>query len=229
MFTQPMKILNFLILPCKKLANQKWISSKCEYLSKINQGSRPTRVSTGFLLFTLFLQVTHSLQVKKCQISQRNCQIKFKFGSKEAKITILKSSSLETPCSELRQTQSWCIQDPGKIDKKDFQNRARKQIHSLSDISTVPQWSLLTSSHWATRILWAQIWSLKNPLTLRSDSEDGFILNERGLAHLPVRTQNLANLADTNSKLGESCRYELKTWRILPIGTQEWRTCQCEQ
>jgi hypothetical protein len=59
-------------------------------------------------------------------------------------------------------------------------------------------------------ILWAQIWSLKNPLTLRSDSEDGFILNERGLAHLPVRTQNLANLADINSKLGESCRYELK-------------------
>jgi hypothetical protein len=30
------------------------------------------------------------------------------------------------------------------------------------------------------------------------------------LAHLPVRTQNLANLADINSKLGESCRYELK-------------------
>ena len=120
MSTQPMKILNFLVLPCKKLANQKWISSKCEYLSKINQGSRPTRVSTGFLLFTLFLQVTHSLQVKKCQISQRNCQIKFKFGSKEAIITILKSSSLKTPCSELRQTQSWCIQDPGKIDKKIF-------------------------------------------------------------------------------------------------------------
>ena len=61
MFTQPMKILNFLGLLDKKLANQKWISSKCEYLSKINQGSRPTRVSTGFLLFTLFLQVTHSL------------------------------------------------------------------------------------------------------------------------------------------------------------------------
>jgi hypothetical protein len=60
MFTQPMKILNFLGLLDKKLANQKWISSKCEYLSKINQGSRPTRVSTGFLLFTLFLQVTHS-------------------------------------------------------------------------------------------------------------------------------------------------------------------------
>jgi hypothetical protein len=59
-FTQPMKVLNFLILPCKKLANQKWISSKCEYLSKINQGSRPTRVSTGFLFFTLFLQGTHS-------------------------------------------------------------------------------------------------------------------------------------------------------------------------
>jgi hypothetical protein len=54
--TQPMKILNFLILPCKKLANQKRISSRCEYLSKINQGSRPTGVSTGFLLFTLFLQ-----------------------------------------------------------------------------------------------------------------------------------------------------------------------------
>ncbi len=31
MSTQPMKILNFLGLPCKKLANQKWISSKCEY------------------------------------------------------------------------------------------------------------------------------------------------------------------------------------------------------
>jgi hypothetical protein len=32
--------LNFLGLLDKKLANQKWISSKCEYLSKINQGSR---------------------------------------------------------------------------------------------------------------------------------------------------------------------------------------------
>jgi hypothetical protein len=27
---------------------------------------------------------------------------------------------------------------------------------------------------------------------------------------LPILTQNLANLADINSKLGESCRYELK-------------------
>ncbi len=43
----------------KKLANQKWISSKCGYLSKINQGSGPTRVSTGFCSFKLFLQVTH--------------------------------------------------------------------------------------------------------------------------------------------------------------------------
>jgi hypothetical protein len=30
------------------------------YLSKINQGSGPTRVSRGFFSFTLFLQVTHS-------------------------------------------------------------------------------------------------------------------------------------------------------------------------
>jgi hypothetical protein len=108
-----------------------------------------------------------------------------------------------------------------QIGKKDFQTeRGNRSTHINSIISTVPQWGLLTSSHWATRILWAQIWSLKNSLTLRSGSEDGFIHNEQGLAHLPVRTQNLANLADINSnlanladinsKLGESCRYELK-------------------
>jgi hypothetical protein len=59
--TQPMKILNFLGLPCKKVSRSKIDFFKCEYLSKINQGSGPTRVSTGFVLFALFLQVTHSL------------------------------------------------------------------------------------------------------------------------------------------------------------------------
>jgi hypothetical protein len=34
--------------------------------------------------------------------------------------------------------------------------------------------------------------------------------NKRIWQTLPVRTQKLANLAATNSKLGESCRYELK-------------------
>jgi hypothetical protein len=61
MSTQPMKILDFLGLPCKKVSKSKMDFFKNGYLSKINQGSGPTWVSTGFLLVTLFLQITHSL------------------------------------------------------------------------------------------------------------------------------------------------------------------------
>ena len=56
------------------------------------------------------------------------------------------------------------------------------------------------------------------------DTQVGFIQNEQGWADLPYKLswppaeqKNLANLAGKNSKIGESCRYELKNWRILPI------------
>jgi hypothetical protein len=61
MSTQLMKILNFLGLPCKEVSKSKMDFFRNGYLSKINQGSRSNRVSTGFLLFTLFLRVTHNL------------------------------------------------------------------------------------------------------------------------------------------------------------------------
>ena len=56
------------------------------------------------------------------------------------------------------------------------------------------------------------------------DTQVEFIQSKQGLAHLPYKLswppdeqKNLANLAGKNSKIGESCRYELKIWRILPI------------
>jgi hypothetical protein len=50
MSTQQMKVLNLLGLPCKKVSKSKNGFLQNGYLSKINQGSGPTRVSTGFAL-----------------------------------------------------------------------------------------------------------------------------------------------------------------------------------
>ncbi len=117
-------------------SNKEWPKKvECQViLSKINQGSRLTRVSTGFLLFTLFLHVTHSLQVKKCQISQRNCQIKFKFDSKKAIIT---SPVHWRPLAQNSgRPKSWCIQDPGKQVKKIFKQSEEIVPLKIRNIST---------------------------------------------------------------------------------------------
>ncbi len=61
MSTQPMKILNIWSFPCKKVSKSKNGFLRNGYLSKTNQGSGPSRVGPNrLLLFTLFLQVTHS-------------------------------------------------------------------------------------------------------------------------------------------------------------------------
>jgi hypothetical protein len=78
------------------------------------------------------------------------------------------------------------------------------------------------------------------------DTQVEFIQNKQGLAHLPyklsgrqpnkgiwqillIRTQNLANLADINSKLGESCRYELKNLaNLADMNSKLGKSCRYE-
>ena len=92
-------------------------------------------------------------------ISQRNCQIKFKFGSKEAIITKLKSSSLKTPCSELRLTQSWCIQDPGEIDKNMF--KQSEEIDPLIyKFNNFYNWSVMRGKTIYTKPILSVLWSV---------------------------------------------------------------------
>jgi hypothetical protein len=51
--TQPMKILDFWSFTCKKVSKSKNGFLKNGYLSRINQGSGPTRVSTGYCSFNI--------------------------------------------------------------------------------------------------------------------------------------------------------------------------------
>jgi hypothetical protein len=64
-------ILAFWNFPCKNVSKSKMDFFKNGYLGKINQGSGPSRVSTGYCSFTLLLQITIAFRLKKGKFLKR--------------------------------------------------------------------------------------------------------------------------------------------------------------